>query len=98
MYIRRYESSHVITADVYPFAEPDSDPRFLAASPRYVVLPEGDILYDGKVVTVKSEIAEAVRRILSVVEAEKIAEKNVDRSSITVLAELLGKEAKINQS
>jgi len=92
MYVRHFDGSHVV-ADVYPFAEPDSDPRFLAASPHYAVMPEGDILYNGKVVTVEGEINEAVRRILAIVEAERIAGGQIDRNTITVLAKLLGKEA-----
>ncbi len=92
MYIKHLDGVHV-AADVYPFAEPDSDPRFLAASPHYAVMPEGDILYNGNVVTVEGEINEAVRRILAVIEAEKIAGKAVDRSIVATLAALLGREA-----
>jgi len=91
MYVKLFDNTHV-KADVYPLANHDSDPRFLAASPHYAVLPEGDILYNGKVVTVESEVNEAARRILAVVEAEKIAGKAVDRSIIATLATLLERE------
>jgi len=91
MYVRQFDGNHIV-ADVYPFAEPDSDPRFLAASAHYAVMPEGDILYNGKVVTVEGEINEAVRRILAVIEAEKIAGKTVDRQTIATLATLLERE------
>jgi hypothetical protein len=91
MYIRHFENSHVV-ADVYPYAESDSDPRFLAASPHFAVLPEGEILFNGKTVTVEGVVDESVRRILSVIEAEKIAGKVVDRSIIATLATLLERE------
>ena len=77
---------------VYPFAEPDSDPRFLASSPHYTVMPEGDILHNGKVVTVDSEIYDAMCRILAIVEAERISGKVVDRNTVIVLATLLNSE------
>lgn len=93
MYVRHLANSHVL-ADVYPFAEQGSDPRFLASSPHYVVVPEGEILYNGQVVTVDSEIDEAVRRILAIVEAERISGKIVDRSEIVFLAGFLAKQTK----
>ena len=92
MYIRRFDNSNHVVADVYPYAEPNSDTRFLAASPHFAVLPEGEILFNGKTVTVESVVDESVRHILSAIEAEKIAGKTIDRQIIITLATLLERE------
>lgn len=91
MYIK-YNNDNFVKATVYPFAKPDDDPRFIGSSPSVAVMPDGDILYNGKAVTVESVVADAAALILAVIEAEKIAGKEDNRNTLAVLAQLLQRE------
>lgn len=67
-------------------------PRFVGSSPSVAVMPDGEILYNGKRVTVENVASDAAKLILAVIEAEKIAGNSGDRNTLTVLAQLMQKE------
>lgn len=95
MYIRTHNSAHV-AADVYPHAAPDADPRFLATSPHFAVIPDGTVTYNAKPVTLVEEAKRTGEYLLALIEAERIAGKAGDSSVIAFLAHSLasvGKDA-----
>lgn len=80
-----------VTAQVYPFASPEDDARFLASSPAFVVTPEGDILYQAKKTSVQQVAVEAAQMIAAAVKAEQIAGESVDRTALLdLIAQLEG--------
>ena len=95
MYIRNHNNAFV-TADVYPHAAPDADPRFLATSPHFAVIPDGTVTYNAKPVTLAEEAKRAGEYLLALIEAERIAGKASASGVIAFLAQSLanvGKDA-----
>lgn len=89
MYIRHHNNNEFVTADVYPHAAEDADPRFLSVERHFAVLPEGDILYNGGEVTVEGIAKDAGEMILAAIAAEQIVGATADRSVLRFLAESL---------
>lgn len=88
MYIR-YHNNEFVAADVYPHAAPDAPPLFLASSPHFAVLPDGDVTYNAKPVTLAEETKRVGEYLLALIAAEKIAGKVSDSSVIAFLAQSL---------
>lgn len=88
MYVKLHHNGHVI-ADVYPHAAPTADARFLASSPHFAIMPEGDILFNARPVTVELVAKEAGEMLLAIIEAGRIAGSTVDRNVLQSLAEML---------
>lgn len=91
MFVKLHDGTLVV-ASVYPFAQPHDDPRFVGSSASFSVMPEGDILFNGKPTTVDGVARQAAQMVAAVIEAERLAGKVVDRQRLTLLAQLLEME------
>ena len=86
MYIRHHNDNDLfIKATIYPHAAPDASPLFLASSPHLAVLPDGDVTYNAKPVTLAEEAQRCGEYLLALMEAERIAGKTPDRDAVEAL-------------